>query len=540
MVRKDSWRKPRGVVNVVSAFGNKKKEKKEAQKHKVPASKQNEVRMKITDERSEGGRAHAQKRSEQSPGILRKQDDRGRRPGTGNSGVRFSSKNEVKLIQVKPDIGGKEGGDQQQQQVTKRGRRTRSTSPGEMRRQSRNILNNMNRKHEAKMRQAAVSGYESESSYHSECGHKSPDRRKRPTGKSGKLVKKRFGESEAKFRQRTARQGEGRRENEADNERRTRSGESPSDPQGSGMSSAKSLSKGMKAKSRGAAKWAKLKLLMLLSRSLNKDGFSSLLLMKHGGDSLKSAAQFAKMSSKFGDLKDEARGSVPRSGGPRPPGSFDTVARYQQHKTPKRFDPLSGIFIHSVQVRWRHYHHRRAFGMPFYLSRDPKGVNSSIRLPWDKVVAEPMDVRAMTSRCSCWFGVVRCNVRAPWDVLHDIFYGVSGCLYKSTCLYVILSAFWFGLYLGVLSFLHIWVVRPLQAMLRMQAIMLRKFIQALVGETIASVMHVLREVFSTRAVDIETLNTDLNGVFLRKQHWPSEVLRRGKVRSRMHWFLNLT
>ena len=161
MVRKDSWRKPRGVVNVVSAFGNKKKEKKEAQKHKVPASKQNEVRMKITDERSEGGRAHTQKRAEQSPGILRKQDDRGRRPGTGNSGVRFSSKNEVKLIQVKPDIGGKEGGDQQQ--VTKR-LRTRSTSPGEMRRQSRNILNNMIRKHEAKMRQAAVSGYESESS----------------------------------------------------------------------------------------------------------------------------------------------------------------------------------------------------------------------------------------------------------------------------------------------------------------------------------------------------------------------------------------
>ena len=134
-----------------------------------------------------------------------------------------------------------------------------------------------------------------------------------------------------------------------------------------------------------------------------------------------------------------------------------------------------------------------------------------------------MDVRAMTSRCSCWFGVVRCNVRAPWDVLHDIFYGVSSCLYKSTCLCAILSAFWFGLYLGVLSFLHIWIVRPLQAMLRMQATMLRMFMQAFVGETIASVMYVLREVFSTRRVDIETLNTDLNGVFLRKQHWPAGV-----------------
>ena len=262
-----------------------------------------------------------------------------------------------------------------------------------MRRQSRNILNNMNRKHEAKLRQAAVSGYESESSYHSECGHhKSPDRR-RPKGKGGmSQAKKKHGESEAKFRQRKARQNEAKRENEtaADYEMRVRSGEnreSQSNYQELGMSS-KHLSKGMKAKSRGAAKWAKLKLLMLLSRSLDKDGYSSLLLMKHGGESLKSAAQFAKMTTNFKDLKAEVRGSVPRCGGPRPPGSFDTVARYQQHKTPKRFDPLTGIFIHSVQVRWRHYHNRRTFGSPFY-SRDPKGVNSSIRLPWDKVFFYP-------------------------------------------------------------------------------------------------------------------------------------------------------
>ena len=90
----------------------------------------------------------------------------------------------------------------------------------------------------------------------------------------------------------------------------------------------------------------------------------------------------------------------------------------------------------------------------------------------------------------------------------------------------------FGVYLGVLSFIHILIVRPLQAMLRMQAIMLRMFIRVFVGEAITSIMHVLREVFSTREVDIETMNTDLNGVFLRKQHWPSEVFRRGKVKSR--------
>ena len=39
LVRKDSWRKPRGVVNVVSAFGNKKEKRKEGQRHKEIGSK---------------------------------------------------------------------------------------------------------------------------------------------------------------------------------------------------------------------------------------------------------------------------------------------------------------------------------------------------------------------------------------------------------------------------------------------------------------------------------------------------------------------
>ena len=144
LVRKDSWRKPRGVVNVVSAFGNKKEKRKEGKQQKELGIKKkgsdhlaNEARLR--HERSQGG--GVPKRGEQSPGILRRHDEAGRRLGTGNSGVRFSTKNEVKLIQVKPEIGVGVGA--RDQPVRKR---TRSTNPGEMRRQSRNILNNMNRR----------------------------------------------------------------------------------------------------------------------------------------------------------------------------------------------------------------------------------------------------------------------------------------------------------------------------------------------------------------------------------------------------------
>ena len=532
LVRADSWKKPRGVVKVVSAFGGKKSEKKDQrkgtegswqrQRQKEKARREvgsdrvtSKARLEVVDERGKKG-------ADRSPGILRR-DQGGKRPPTGGSGVRFSAKNEVKLIQVKPEEGSRESGSDS---VRTKVERTRSTSPGDMRRQSRNILNNLNRKHEAKLRQAAA-GYESESSYHSDCGHKSPIRR-RPVGKKGAQARKRYGESKDKFKRRIQSEQRQEDESDADYERRMRSLEKEtSDKHELGIAS--KLSQGMKSKSRGAAKWAKLKLLMLLSRSLDKDGGSSLLLMMHGGESLKGAAQFAKMTTKFGDLKEEVRGSVPRGGGPRLPGSFDTVARYQQHKTPKRFDPLSEIFVHTTQVRWHHY---RTPITPED-SRDPKSVNSSIRLPWDKLVAEPVDVRAMTSRCSCWFGVVRCNVRAPWDILHDIFYGVSGCVYRSMLLFTILNAFVFGIYFGVLAFLHIWVVRPLQAMLRIQGAMLRMFIQVILGEAITSIVHVLREIFSTREVDIETLGTDLNGIFLRKEHWPGVgINKRGKMKRR--------
>ena len=71
------------------------------------------------------------------------------------------------------------------------------------------------------MRQAAA-GYESESSYHSDCGHKSPIR-KRPVGQKGAQARRRFGESKDKFKRRTQSGQRQEDESDADYERRMRS-----------------------------------------------------------------------------------------------------------------------------------------------------------------------------------------------------------------------------------------------------------------------------------------------------------------------------
>ena len=119
MVRKDSWKKPRGVVKVVSAFGGKKSEKKDQrkgtegswqrQRQKEKARREvgsdrvsSKARLEVVDEKGKKG-------ADRSPGILRRGQG-GKRPPTGGSGVRFSAKNEVKLIQVKPEEGSRESG----------------------------------------------------------------------------------------------------------------------------------------------------------------------------------------------------------------------------------------------------------------------------------------------------------------------------------------------------------------------------------------------------------------------------------------------
>ena len=64
------------------------------------------------------------------------------------------------------------------------------------------------------------------------------------------------------------------------------------------------------------------------------------------------------MASKYMEIrtKRHKRGAVPRGGGFRAKGSFDSLDRYRQHCTPKRYNPTLELFIHNTEVRWRHYH----------------------------------------------------------------------------------------------------------------------------------------------------------------------------------------
>ena len=64
------------------------------------------------------------------------------------------------------------------------------------------------------------------------------------------------------------------------------------------------------------------------------------------------------MANKYLDYRKKRlkKGMVPRGGGKRVKGSFDSLDRYRQHLTPKRYNPTKDMFIHTTDVRWRHYH----------------------------------------------------------------------------------------------------------------------------------------------------------------------------------------
>ena len=50
----------------------------------------------------------------------------------------------------------------------------------------------------------------------------------------------------------------------------------------------------------------------------------------------------------------------------------------------------------------------------------------------------------------------------------------------------------------------------------LNGVLLRKFVFVFCGEIFASLTHVVRLVFSGERIDLATLNTSLNGVFLHK------------------------
>ena len=152
-------------------------------------------------------------------------------------------------------------------------------------------------------------------------------------------------------------------------------------------------------------------------------------------------------------------------------------------------------------------------------SRDPKSVNSHVYLPWDRVVTEPVSYRQLFCKCSLWFGLCSFVIRPPWNVSRDIFLKTSQSLYTKLSLpFMLFISLWCGFSFAILAFTQIWIIQPFKKILQLNGIMLRKFTAQCFGECSASVTHIWRTVFSGNYLNINTVNTELAGVFLTKKH----------------------
>ena len=136
-------------------------------------------------------------------------------------------------------------------------------------------------------------------------------------------------------------------------------------------------------------------------------------------------------------------------------------------------------------------------------------------------------------RFSCYFDLCTCDIRSGRSVASYIFARASRKIYKIlTNVIIVLIAFFSGLLFGFLTFFHIWCLTPLRKVriylprltlqeimlkiLFLNGVLLRKFVFVFCGEIVASLTHIVRLVFSGERIDLATLNTSLNGVFLHK------------------------
>ena len=154
--------------------------------------------------------------------------------------------------------------------------------------------------------------------------------------------------------------------------------------------------------------------------------------------------------------------------------------------------------------------------------RDPKSVNSHVNFPWDVMVREPRIFREMSWECSWYFGLCSFVLQSPWNISSQIFNKTSHSLYAKISLpFMLIVSFISGLCFATLAFLQIWVVFPAIKILSLHGLVLRKLSKELVGEVLASVALVWRFVFAGRHLNINTVNTELSGVFVAKQHCPT-------------------
>ena len=83
---------------------------------------------------------------------------------------------------------------------------------------------------------------------------------------------------------------------------------------------------------------------------------------------------------------------------------------------------------------------------------------------------------------------------------------------------MLLISFISGLYFGALAFTHIWIISPLRKLMFLHGILWRKLIQELLGEVVGSLVLVWRFMLAGRQLRLSSVNTELAGLFLAKQH----------------------
>ena len=168
--------------------------------------------------------------------------------------------------------------------------------------------------------------------------------------------------------------------------------------------------------------------------------------------------------------------------------------------------------------------------------RDPKSVNSHVYLPWDKVVSEPPTYKQMNWKCSWYFGLCSCNIQSPWIISALIFYRTTDSIYTRISLpFMLLISFISGLFFGALAFTHVWIIYPIRKLMFLNGILWRKLIQELLGEVVGSVALVWRFMLAGKQLKTSSVNTELAGVFLAKQHWAGgteDHFRPGRLRDK--------
>ena len=259
-----------------------------------------------------------------------------------------------------------------------------------------------------------------------------------------------------------------------------------------------------KVESVAKMKWKRMGVIIKLASTLEKGQPPSLLMMTQGGkESVENSLKTSLMIQNYQTLRKPKLGAVPRNGG-------CGMDRFRQHTQEKRHHGLGEVFIHPLAVGWQG---DRSKG-----DRDPKGVSSFAKLPWEAVVQEPECLSGANHSFSCLLAACTCTLTAPiTGGLHSI---ARNFLYSLLTVIAPLLAGVLGSYLGCLLFLQVWLVRPLQIAIAMQAKLIKDCCKVLVADLICLPCAAIgRIIFSTRrAIDLASLVSPLSSVFLGKAH----------------------